>query len=340
MASWAPELRRAWSAAAGGATREIIASPRGGRVAAVTGRALLVFDGPPGFAPRHELRAPGGGAAGLTAAAFSAKGTEAITGSPDGFLHWWQLETGEQLCSAPLPAAAAGSAGGSDGGGAGAPAGAACIAASKAGYVAAASGGLLAVFGPGGEHLHTLDGAAATGGAAPLRFVAWLDAHTVVAAGGAGAAAWRVDDEAAVPAGAFGTNPAGAVAHAALSPDGRFLAAAAANGTLQVWDAAQAPGGGADPVVVIADVGLDGGAPVAALSWDAGSRLLAAAVGAEALVWDIAAAAGAEGGAVGAPVSCGGLEAGCLVTRVAFQPNGTLLVRAAEGVSCRCPLAF
>jgi hypothetical protein len=75
-----------------------------------------------------------------------------------------------------------------------------------------------------------------------------------------------------------------------------------------------------DPVLVIAD-GLAG--PAAALSWDAASRLLAAAVGGEARVWDVAAAK--EGGAEGAVV-CGGFGEGARVSCLAFQPDGALLV--------------
>jgi hypothetical protein len=86
---------------------------------------------------------------------------------------------------------------------------------------------------------------------------------------------------------------------------------------VQVWDTQQeAP----DPLLVITE-GVD--APPAALSWDAAGRLLAAAVGGEALVWDILSAQ--EGRAEGSCV-CGGFEPGARVTRVAFQPNGTLLV--------------
>jgi hypothetical protein len=90
---------------------------------------------------------------------------------------------------------------------------------------------------------------------------------------------------------------------------------------LQIWETEREDG--VDPVVVISD-GLD--APAAALSWDAAGRLLAAAAGSEALVWDVAAA---KEGRADTNYACVGFEEGAAVTAVAFQPNGTLLVRRA-----------
>jgi hypothetical protein len=88
-----------------------------------------------------------------------------------------------------------------------------------------------------------------------------------------------------------------------------------------VWDTQLADA--ADPALCITE-GIDG--PVAGLSWDSSSRLLAAAVGSEALVWDAAAA---KEGRVETSYVCIGFEQGARVTCLAFQPNGTLLVRLA-----------
>lgn len=100
MASnWQPELKRTWSARCDSAVREILLSQRG-KVAVATAGGLHLYDGPPGFALRHELL---GQTAGVTAAAFGAKGADVVTGGADGFLKWWQVDSGEELCSTQIP---------------------------------------------------------------------------------------------------------------------------------------------------------------------------------------------------------------------------------------------
>lgn len=388
--SWQAELRRTWSAACGGAVRAVLLSPRD-VVAAVTASGISLFDGPPSFALRRELR---GQAAGLTAAAFSCKGTDVVSGGADGFLKWWQVDSGEELCSTqfPLGDGAAAAAAPLAPGGQPQPADPAIpeVACSKGGYAAAASGRLLCIFGPGGEHLHTLDAS----GDGSLQHVTWLDESTVLGCCGAEATIWRVDAESYEEVGAYGTTPRAHIGQLAISPDGRYLAAACGNGTVrgaqggaavagsrrrrrrapahavaarssvklqpacrrqqgdccaatgalvrcwqarpsrargpaarpaapqvQVWDTQRE--GSMDPFLVISE-GVDG--PVAALSWDASSRLLAAAVGSEALVWEVP---GAKEGQPEASYVCIGFEQGSRITCLAFQHNGTLLVRQA-----------
>jgi hypothetical protein len=137
--TWQPELKGTWSATCAGSgapppdgaaragVMAILLSPRG-RVAAATPSGVFLFDGPPSFAPRRELR---GQHAGLTAAAFGGKGTDVVAGGADGFLKWWQVDSGEELCSTQFPLG--------DGQQAGAPA-IPEVACSKAGFVAAVSG--------------------------------------------------------------------------------------------------------------------------------------------------------------------------------------------------------
>ncbi|GBF93927.1 hypothetical protein Rsub_06176 [Raphidocelis subcapitata] len=316
-ANWQSELKRTWSAACNGAVRAVLLSPRG-KVAAATASSIVLFDGPPSFALRRELH---GQAAGLTAAAFSCKGTELVSGGADGFLKWWQVDSGEELCSTqfPLGDGAAPAPGGQQ-----LPADPSIpeVACSKGGYVAAASGRLLCIFGPGGEHLHTLDAS----GDGSLQHVTWLDEATVLGCCGAEATIWRVDAESYEEAGAYGTNPPAHIAQLAMSPNGRYLAAACGNSTIQIWDTQQE--GSMDPFLVISE-GIDG--PVAALSWDASSRLLAAAIGSEALVWDVP---GSKEGQAEASYVCIGFEQGTAITCLAFQPNGTLLAAAADNGLC------
>lgn len=369
--AWDPELRRTWSSACDGAVRAILLSPRG-KVAAATASSVLLFDGPPKFELRRELR---GQPAGLTAAAFSCKGTDVVSGGADGFLKWWQVDSGEELCSTQFPLG--------DGQQAGGDLSIPEVACSRGGFVAAVSGRLLCIFGPGGEHLHTLD---VSGGepAGALQHVTWLDESSVLGCCGSEATIWRVDQEQYEEVGTFATNPEAAITQMAMSPNGRYLAAACGNGTVragpaaasarapgpaglsllqlaapgppcaprparfeplaahalpsalqvQVWDAQQE--GSMDPLLVISE-GL-GDAGITKLSWDASSALLAAAAGGEVLVWDVA---GAKEGRVESSFACGGFAPGARVTCLAFQPSGALMVSGAcaarAGAGCSAP---
>lgn len=88
----------------------------------------------------------------------------------------------------------------------------------------------MCIFGPGGEHLHTVD---VHGGDGPLHHLTWLDDSSVLACCGSEAMVWRVEQEHCEEAGAFATDPAAAITQLAASPDGRYLAAACNNGTVR-----------------------------------------------------------------------------------------------------------
>ena len=79
----------------------IAVSSRGGKVAAGAGTSVVVFDGPPSYGARSELRAQAGG---VTAVAFSHRGSDVVAGGADGFLKWWQVESGDETCSTLFPA--------------------------------------------------------------------------------------------------------------------------------------------------------------------------------------------------------------------------------------------
>jgi hypothetical protein len=136
--NWQSELKRVWASAVEGGVRSILLSPRG-KVAAATGGALVLHDGPPGFARRREL-APHG-ASGVAAAVFAGKaGAELVSGGGDGGLVWTAVESGEPAGAARLPLADGAAPGGVDE-----------LAASKAGLVAAASGRCARVGGRAGQ---------------------------------------------------------------------------------------------------------------------------------------------------------------------------------------------
>lgn len=302
------DVKRTWSTACNSAVNAILLSQQD-KVAVVTPTAVHLSDGPPSFTPCHELPSP---AAGLTAAAWSHKGTDLMAGSADGFLKWWQVDSGEEVCSTQFPV----TEGHQD-------LAISEVACSESGFVAALSGRLLGIFGPGGEHLHTLD----AGSDGPLRHVAWLSESSVVCCCGSSATIWHVDREHSEVVRVFGSNPAGAISQLTASPDGQYLAAACENCTVQVWDTRQEEGS-ADPVLCISD-GIE--ALPTSLSWDASGKLLAAAIGGEVLVWDVSAA---KEGKADTSYVCIGFERGTSVSHVSFEPGGTHLAAAADNGLC------
>lgn len=125
--NWQPELKRSWSARLGEQVNTIIVSTRG-KVAVATRSSVFLYDGPPSYSQKQELK---GQPAGLTAVCFSSKGTDVVAGGADGFLKWWQVDSGEETCSTQFPLAD--SKGQQE-------LSVPEVACSKAGYVAAASG--------------------------------------------------------------------------------------------------------------------------------------------------------------------------------------------------------
>lgn len=98
-ASWQPELQKTWSAAAGGCVTSIALSSKG-KVAVSTKSSVLLFEPPPSFALKKQIS---GGAAGITATSFTTKGNDVVSGGADGFLKWWQVDTGDEVCCTQFP---------------------------------------------------------------------------------------------------------------------------------------------------------------------------------------------------------------------------------------------
>lgn len=73
-----------------------------GRVAVSTNSRVLLFDPPPAFTPKKEFHS---GSGSITATSFTSKGTEVVSGGDDGFLKWWQVDTGDEVCATQFPQA-------------------------------------------------------------------------------------------------------------------------------------------------------------------------------------------------------------------------------------------
>jgi WD40 repeat protein len=100
QALWHPELKKTWSAVAGSCVTSISLSSKG-KVAVSTKGSVLLFDPPPSFALKKEIQA----GSGITAPSFSSKGTDVVSGGSDGFLRWWQVDSGEEVCCTQFPQA-------------------------------------------------------------------------------------------------------------------------------------------------------------------------------------------------------------------------------------------
>lgn len=124
--SWQPELNRSWSSTCSAPVTSIALSSKG-KVAVSTASSVYLFDSPPSLELKKEITA---GAATITATAFSSKGTDVVSGGADGFLKWWQVETGEEMCITQFPEREEGSS----------ELAVQEVACSTAGYVAAVSG--------------------------------------------------------------------------------------------------------------------------------------------------------------------------------------------------------
>lgn len=72
-----------------------------GKVAVSTKSSVLLFDPPPSFALKKEISA----GSGITATSFTSKGNDVVSGGADGFLKWWQVDTGDEVCNTQFPQA-------------------------------------------------------------------------------------------------------------------------------------------------------------------------------------------------------------------------------------------
>lgn len=123
--SWQPTLQQTWSNTCSEAVASIALSSKG-KLAVSTKSSVYLFEPPPDLTLKKEITA---GEAGITATAFSSKGTDVVSGGADGFLKWWQVETGEEVCVTQFPQAEGNSE-----------LAVQEVACSKAGFVAAVSG--------------------------------------------------------------------------------------------------------------------------------------------------------------------------------------------------------
>ncbi|EFJ42141.1 hypothetical protein VOLCADRAFT_119515, partial [Volvox carteri f. nagariensis] len=163
--------------------REVLVSPLGVVVLLTTGASFLILDCRNGqLQLRHRIQ---GQQAGITAVALSGKGSELIAGGADGFLKWWHVLSGDESCSTQFPIVHRSR---SDPISNGAPVLAITAVASVKGanLVAAASGRSICVFGPGGEHLHTIPGSTEQ-----ILSLSWATPDLLIAAAGPVLNTWQ-----------------------------------------------------------------------------------------------------------------------------------------------------
>jgi hypothetical protein len=96
-AAVAAELALKWSSSAHGPVCAVLAWPAPAQaVALVTSQdAIYILESAVSSTIKHELRAQ---RAGISAQAIQRPG-QLITGGVDGFLKWWSVEKGEELCT-------------------------------------------------------------------------------------------------------------------------------------------------------------------------------------------------------------------------------------------------
>lgn len=88
---------------------------------------------------------------------------------------------------------------------------------------------LLCIFGPGGEHIHTL-----TAAGDAVQQLLWVGDTQIAAASGSQVSLWSIAADQYTEVGTFMANPAATVQRVAASGNGRYLAAALDNDTVQV----------------------------------------------------------------------------------------------------------
>lgn len=295
----------------------------GGGVAVATGATLTLLASPTELEVQREISASdAAGGAAVSAVAFGGSGTELVTGGADGFVRWWAVSSGEQVCATQFPQTDGGQLPITE------------VACSRAGFVAAASGRCAAAVAlpaplllPCLQHMSSRSCRAclrnttrhhgvllwphaavtathhcgmrrylcvfgqggehlhtmdAEGDGASVTQIAWLGDTTVAACCGRELTLWSVGQELYQELGACAPSPADAIVTSAASPDGHLIAAACSSGVIQVWDT-KALQRSMDPMMKMS--GGTAGRPVTRLAWDSTSRLLAAAAGGELLVW-------------------------------------------------------
>lgn len=91
---------------------------------------------------------------------------------------------------------------------------------------------LLCLFGAGGEHLHTLG--ADSGTNAQLQQLSWLGDNEVLACSGEEITVWHVTQEQYRELRTFAASNKAPIRHIAVSPNGRFIAAACENNAVSL----------------------------------------------------------------------------------------------------------
>ncbi|GFR48719.1 hypothetical protein Agub_g10676, partial [Astrephomene gubernaculifera] len=282
--------------------REVLVSPSGVVILLTNAASLLILEYRNGLQLRHRIQ---GQQTGITAVALSGKGSELIAGGADGFLKWWHVVSGEENCSTQFPYIQR-SRSESVGNGNISLAITAVASVKGTNLVAAASGRSICVFGPGGEHLHTIPGSPF-----PVLSLSWAAPDLLVAAAGPVLHTWQVTQPLCVASDQYTPATVADMPITAVLPlaEGARVAAACCNQTIVVWTLRPRPtangvsdshdGGNPEPHQPD-EIVAEGIEEVTSLSWESQGRFLAATAGGRGLVWDLGSAGPSAGGSAGA----------------------------------------
>jgi len=308
--SIASELSISWTTRLPHEIAELLVTPAGATVAVTNNARVQVFDGISSSTVKHELV---GQQAGISAATASSKGTELIAGGADGFLKWWQLDSGEEMASTQFLYYQDGeepvTLDSRD------PCDVSSVTISRgSNLVAASSGRFISIFGSGGEHLHTISLQSL------VTALAWVNDSLLAAATGSSVHTWLVSNQSVKLWNALEPGVNSPCSKLLASPNGSFLAAVCSESVL-VWDMKSlATSPTKKPMHTFSKHTQAG-----CLCWDSVSRYLAAAFGNELFVWDVTSLQASS-----KEIVCIGHGNTAAITSTMFQASGALLAVAAD----------
>lgn len=298
-----------------------------GVVAVATDSGVRLFGGgpSPNFGRRHELACPPPSR--LTAFCFTPQGNEVITGASDGFLRWWDVETGDDNCTTQFPVGGCDD-GDEDESAAGPPPISSLACCKDSDLVAVAGGRIVCIFGQGGVYLHTIGPLSSA-----VVCMEWRTRSDLAVNIGSGVQMFSIEgDEVEVgPILAADDVDGGGLTVLATAPGGKMLAAGCSSGSVRIWNLEENEEHGGTVQVKGFQNTYD--SAVGCLAWDESGSFLATAGGSEVIVWDMGDNNNEPKDGKDDYIVCYGNGQKAKITALAFQPRGNLL--ATGGDDCQ-----